>query len=116
MERLQALFCSPCTVVIARRAGDGSCRLVLSQGNGGMYPWGNQGQPPLPVQSDTIVQAAEARGTQLSSCNSDNHANDGQRESSAAHEAMANHQSVQYSRVSELLCVETIISFLLYWF
>lgn len=76
------LLSSPDTVVIARRADDGSCRIVISQCNGGIYPLGNQGQPTLLVQSDSIVQAVGARGTQLCSWNPDNHANGGQEESS----------------------------------
>lgn len=51
------LFCSPCTAVIARRAGEGSRRLVILQCNGGTHPWGNQGRPPSLVRPDSIVQA-----------------------------------------------------------
>lgn len=82
LEWLQALFCfcSLCTAVIARRADDGRGRLVISQCNGGMYPWGNQGQPPLLVQSDTAHR------------NADNHANDGS-QSGVERGAVANHKS-----------------------
>lgn len=37
--------------------------VVISQCNGGMYPWGNQGQPPLLVQSDGTVQCSEGPGS-----------------------------------------------------
>lgn len=89
------LFCSPCSVVIARRrAGDGCCRLVISQCNGEMYPRGNQGQPPLLVQSDGTAPAARATGAQLGSRNPDNHANDGQRESSVEPRPISNLSSI----------------------
>lgn len=66
---------------------------MLLQCNGGMYPWGNQGQPPLVVQSDRTVQAEGAGEAQLCSCNPGNHANDGQKKSSVEHGGVANHQS-----------------------
>lgn len=56
-----------------------------------MYPWGNQGQPPLLVQFDSTVRPVGARGTQRFPCNPDNHPNDGQ--SSAERGAMAIRQS-----------------------
>lgn len=51
IEMAAGLFCpdSPCTAIIARRVGDGSCRLFISQCTEESIHRGNQHQPPLLV-------------------------------------------------------------------